>query len=101
MTDRVVTCVYCGHAYESGSPTWGATQLTEHIRVCDKHPMRKLEADNRRLRTALEALCGVSTREEIEATLEGMRQLAVPEVELVGPRNALQALLDTIPTDNR
>lgn len=41
--DRVVTCVFCGQAYPQGTPTHGAQVLTEHIRVCEKHPMRKVE----------------------------------------------------------
>jgi hypothetical protein len=42
---RVLTCVYCGHAYPPGSPEHGAEVLTEHIKVCEKHPMRALEAE--------------------------------------------------------
>lgn len=40
---RKVTCVYCGHEYPDGTPTSQDQQLTEHIKVCEKHPMRKLE----------------------------------------------------------
>lgn len=43
MSDRVVTCVYCGHEYPDGTPTSQDEKLTEHIKVCDKHPMRELE----------------------------------------------------------
>lgn len=42
---RTLTCVYCGHAYPPGSPEHGAEVLTEHIKVCEKHPMRALEAE--------------------------------------------------------
>lgn len=42
---RVLTCVYCGHAYPPGSPEHGAEVLTEHIKTCEKHPMRALEAE--------------------------------------------------------
>ena len=41
---RVLTCVYCGQAYPPGSPTHGAEVLTEHIKVCAKHPLRAAEA---------------------------------------------------------
>ncbi len=37
---NVLTCVYCGEAYPPGAPTHGAEVLTEHIKVCRKHPMR-------------------------------------------------------------
>ena len=44
MKDRVVTCVYCGHEYPDGTPTSQDEKLTEHIKVCEKHPMRELES---------------------------------------------------------
>lgn len=43
MSDRVITCVYCGHAYQPGVPTHGHDALTEHIKICTKHPMRDAE----------------------------------------------------------
>lgn len=36
---RVVTCIYCGHAYPSGSPTHGAEALKTHTMACEKHPL--------------------------------------------------------------
>ncbi len=41
---NTLTCVYCGTAYPPGSPTHGAAVLTEHIKVCEKHPLREAEA---------------------------------------------------------
>jgi len=41
---RVLTCVYCGHAYPPGTPEHGDARLTEHIAVCEKHPLRAAEA---------------------------------------------------------
>ncbi|NUP08376.1 MAG: hypothetical protein HOW73_20190 [Polyangiaceae bacterium] len=49
----VVTCVYCGHAYPPGSPTHGAELLKEHIRMCEKHPMREIETALKDARDAL------------------------------------------------
>lgn len=46
---RVLTCVYCGHAYPPGSPEHGAEVLTEHIKACEKHPMRDLQQKADRL----------------------------------------------------
>ena len=40
---RVLTCVYCGHEYPQATPAWGDKVLTDHIKVCPKHPMRELE----------------------------------------------------------
>ena len=42
---RIVTCVYCGHEYPSGTPASQDAALTEHISVCEKHPMRAVERD--------------------------------------------------------
>jgi len=55
--DHVVTCVYCGQAYPENTPTHGAdvAVLTEHIKVCPKHPMRQCQEENVQLRRALEA----------------------------------------------
>ncbi len=46
---RVLTCVYCGHAYPPGSPEHGSEVLTEHIKVCEKHPMRAIQQKADRL----------------------------------------------------
>ncbi len=45
-----ITCVYCGLAYPPGTPSHGAQVLTDHIRVCEKHPMRALTEENDRLK---------------------------------------------------
>lgn len=53
MTGDILTCVYCGAAYPEGTPPHGSKVLTDHIRVCEKHPMRELE---RKLGIALNCL---------------------------------------------
>jgi len=40
---RILTCVYCGMEYPQDTPAWGDKVLTDHIKICPKHPMRKLE----------------------------------------------------------
>jgi len=52
---RVLSCAYCGHSYVTEQAS-GAEELTEHIKVCGRHPMRalerqiaELEAENERL----------------------------------------------------
>lgn len=58
VTARVVTCVFCGHEYPDGTPTSQNDKLTEHIRACEKHPMREVE---RQFRLATDALVRLST----------------------------------------
>ena len=50
QTTQTLTCVYCGQMYPPNTPTHGSEVLTEHIKVCEKHPMRKLEVENADLR---------------------------------------------------
>jgi hypothetical protein len=49
-TTQTLTCVYCGQMYPPNTPTHGSEVLTEHIKVCEKHPMRKIEEENKELR---------------------------------------------------
>ena len=44
MEGRILTCVYCGHEYPQDTPAAGAQILTDHIKVCEKHPLRKAGA---------------------------------------------------------
>jgi len=45
QAENVTTCIHCGTAFPPGTPTHGADALREHARVCEKHPMRAVEAD--------------------------------------------------------
>ena len=45
MSERVLTCVYCGHAYPQATPAWGDQVLTDHIKECEKHPIRAVIED--------------------------------------------------------
>ena len=85
-----LTCVYCGHEYPSGTPPHGAKILTDHIKVCEKHPMRKL-------RCALVGLVGVDGKDELEKTEVMIRLMPVPDVDKAVTINAIQALLETLP----
>jgi hypothetical protein len=42
--NTAVTCAFCGVVYPAGTPRHGDGALAEHIRICEKHPMRELEA---------------------------------------------------------
>ena len=97
MEGRVLTCVYCGHEYQQKIPAWGNEVLTEHIRVCPKHPMRKAEADMTLLRNALAGLVGASDKAELEQMELGVRVLPVPEADKIASLNAIHALLATLP----
>jgi hypothetical protein len=52
-TTQTLTCVYCGKEYPPNTPASGSPALTEHIKTCEKHPMRLLEEKNKRLSWAL------------------------------------------------
>lgn len=45
VEQRTLTCAFCGQAYPPGSPTHGAEVLAAHVRICEKHPMREVEAE--------------------------------------------------------
>ncbi len=94
-TTTTLTCVYCGQAYPPGTPSHGAQVLTDHIRVCEKHPMRQVEADKAKLRTALVGLVGVETKEELEAMEAVIRLTPAPAADKVGIIDAIHALIAT------
>jgi len=87
--NNVLTCVYCGMAYPEGTPPSRSKVLTDHIKICEKHPMRKL-------RQALADLVGASTKEELEA-MELALRAAAPGIERdkIVAINAIHALLET------
>ena len=97
MNGRILTCVYCGHEYPQDTPAAGSQVLTEHIRVCEKHPMRKAEADIALLRSALAGLIGADTKDELMQMEATMRLLPAPEADKVVSINAIRALLATMP----
>lgn len=98
MSDaRVLTCVYCGHEYPQDTPAWGNDVLTEHIRVCPKHPMREAEGKIALLRNALVGLIGASEKTELEQLELGVRLAPVCDQDKAAALNGIHALLATIP----
>jgi hypothetical protein len=87
---NTLTCVYCGHAYPEGTPPHGSQILTDHIKVCEKHPMRKL-------RCALVCLVGVDGKEDLEKLEAMMRLMPAPDADKAVTINAIHALLETLP----
>jgi hypothetical protein len=97
LLGRVLTCVYCGKEYPQGTPAWGSQVLTDHIKVCEKHPMRQLEADNAKLRKALIGLVGAEKPEELAQMEHAIRMLPAPDADKASTINALHAIRDTSP----
>ena len=99
MNGRILTCVYCGHEYPQNTPSAGSEVLTEHIKVCGRHPMRKAEADIALLRSALAGLIGADTEQELREMETMMRLLPAPEADKVVSINGIRALLATLPSN--
>ena len=93
---QTVTCVMCGMEYPPGTPTSQAEVLNAHIRVCEKHPMRQVEADKAKLRAALATLVGVDTKEELEQMEAVIRLSPAPAADKAGIIDAIHALLATL-----
>ena len=95
MEQRVLTCVYCGMEYPQDTPAWGDKVLTDHIKICSKHPLRASETKINKLRKALADLVGVSTKEELEAMEMTLRAIPGIEQDKIAAINAIHALLET------
>lgn len=83
-------CAYCGHVTDCKDVERAKDEITEHIRTCPKHPMRAVEAELARLRTApglLEALKKNDVLGKLKAHMEDLRDASE---ESMG--NGLEAL---------
>jgi len=81
-------------AYPEGTPPHGAKILTDHIKICEKHPMREAEAKISKLRAALSDLVGASTKEELRGMEIALQALPVPDADKVAMINAIHALIE-------
>ena len=97
MTERTLTCVYCGHEYPQDSPAHGSHVLTEHNKTCAAHPLRKAEADIVTLRSALIGLIGAETEAELRQIELAIRAMPVPDADRAVSINAINALIATTP----
>lgn len=86
----VVTCVYCGRKYPDGTPTAKAEALTDHVKVCDKHPMK-------RAIDALAALVGSRDKAELNGMRDHIHLLPISRAEYAPMRDAIELLLETLP----
>jgi hypothetical protein len=97
---RVLTCVYCGHAYPQDAPTWGHEVLTAHIRECTEHPMHRVVEQNVALRAALVGLVETDGREDLTKLRAVLASVAAPdEATRAATLAAIDALLATLPTE--
>ena len=94
---NTLTCVYCGQEYPAGTPASGSevSVLTDHIKVCEKHPMRKAEATITKLRGALIGLVGESSKAELEKMEMVLRRAPAPMADKAAAIGAIHALIET------
>lgn len=90
---RILTCVYCGHEYPQATPAAGHQVLTDHIRTCQKHPMRHAELRIATLRTALEGLVGETDPDTLREMEHTIAALSVPESAKAVMLAGIRALL--------
>ena len=94
-SNTILTCVYCGMAYPKGTPTHGAQILTDHIKICEKHPMRDAEAKISKLRNALVGLIGTSVEMELRTMELALRATPGVEQDKIAAINAIHAIIET------
>lgn len=90
--NNIVTCVYCGHQYPNGTPAAKHQLLTDHIKICEKHPLRDAEIKIRKLKAALVGFIGAETREELDAMEVIIRSTPAPDSDKAVAINAIDAL---------
>lgn len=91
--NNTLTCVYCGHAYPEGTPPHSSQILTDHIRVCEKHPLRAAETRLARLRDALAGLIGESDPEALAFMRDTIMALPMPAKEHQVMADAIDVLI--------
>jgi len=82
-------------AYPEGTPPAKAQILTDHIKVCPKHPLRESEEIRKKLRKALAELVGASEKTELEAMEVTIRSTPGPEKDKTAVINAIHVLIET------
>ena len=93
---NTLTCVYCGMDYPEGTPPHGAQLLTDHIKVCEKHPLRQAEIKIAKLRLALIGLIGAETKEELKVMECTLRSSQAPDADKIAAINAIHILIETM-----
>jgi hypothetical protein len=92
---NTLTCVYCGQAYPAGTPASGSDikTLTDHIKICPKHPMREAEAKIKRLRDTLMILVDAESKEQLIFKKDVISMSSLPENEKIKEINAIDTLI--------
>lgn len=95
-TPQTVTCAFCGQAYPPGTPTSGTEAMAAHVRLCQSHPMRKVEAQVARLRRALEAFLDtdLDDRNELISMRDTMKRIPFRSDDIESCIKALEILLE-------
>jgi hypothetical protein len=98
MSERILTCVYCGQEYPQDTPAYGDKILTDHIKICSKHPMREAEYKIKKLREALIGLVGCDNTkdlEEMKTTINTFMSSNISLKDALVTINAIDVLLET------
>ena len=95
MEGRILTCVYCGHEYPQDTPASSDKILTDHIKICEKHPMREAEQKIKLLRAALIGLIGAGKNDELEKMELILRSTPGIEQDKITAINAIHAIIQT------
>ena len=67
---KVLTCVFCGEQYPAGTPAWGAQVLVDHIKQCNKHPLKAVIGERELLRERIdEAMTAMEAQNHTKAWL--------------------------------
>jgi hypothetical protein len=92
---NTLTCAYCGDECPEGAPPHGSQILTDHIKICQKHPMREAETKIKKLRAALVGLLGAETKQDLELMEASLRLIPGIGQDKISGINAIHALLET------
>lgn len=92
---NTLTCVYCGMTYPEGTPPHGSQILTDHIKVCEKHPLRAAEATIAKLRSALARMVGVDSKEDLKQMELAIKLSGASDEYKAIAIDAIHALLET------
>lgn len=82
-------------AYPEGTHPHGSLLLSDHIKICEKHPLRAAEATIKKLRSALIGLVGSENKQELEQMVATLRLFDVAQEDKAVTINAIHALLET------
>lgn len=89
-----MTCAFCGQAYGPGTPAHGAEVLTQHIRICAKHPQRNVERIARNLLNGALKMIGAETADELRGIKVMMAAMARDDAAVIENVETTTPLID-------